>query len=71
MSRGNADRPGSNAAGIAVMSRTGTCFRLKYSVGDGVQTFGVGSPCTGRAALGAASEAGRGSAPEEQVVRLR
>jgi hypothetical protein len=30
---------------------------VEYSVGDGVQTFGVGSPCTGRAALGAESEA--------------
>ena len=47
----------SNAVGIAVMSQSGTCFWLKYSVGDGVQTFGAGSPCTGRAALGAASEA--------------
>jgi hypothetical protein len=62
--KGVSKRPGqvsaisaSNAVGIAVMSRSGTCFWLRYSVGDGVQTFGAGSPCTGRAALGAASEA--------------
>jgi hypothetical protein len=47
----------SNAVGIAVMSRSGTCFWLKYSVGDGIQTFGAGDPCTGRAALGAEGEA--------------
>jgi len=62
--KGVSKRPGqvsvisaSNAVGIAVMSRSGTCFWLRYSVGDGVQTFGARSPCTGRAALGAASEA--------------
>jgi hypothetical protein len=62
--KGVSKRPGqasvisaSNAVGIAVMSQSGTCFWLRYSVGDGVQTFGAGSPCTGRAALGAASEA--------------
>lgn len=62
--KGVAKRPGqvsvisaSNAVGIAVMSHSGTCFWLRYSVGDGVQTFGAGSPGTGRAALGAASEA--------------
>jgi hypothetical protein len=62
--KGVAKRPGqvsvisaSNAVGIAVMSHSGTCFWLRHSVGDGVQTFGAGSPCTGRAALGAASEA--------------
>jgi hypothetical protein len=62
--KGASKRPGqvsvisaSNAVGIAVMSRTGTCFWMRYSVGDGVQTFGVGRPCTGRAALGATSEA--------------
>jgi hypothetical protein len=62
--KGVSKRPGqvsaisaSNAVGIAVMSRSGTCFWLRYSVGDGVQTFGAGSPCTGRGALGAASEA--------------
>jgi len=62
--KGASKRPGqvsvisaSNAVGIAVMTRSGTCFWLKYSVGDGVQTFGVGRPCTGRAALGAKGEA--------------
>lgn len=62
--KGASKRPGqvsvisaSNAVGIAVMSRSGACFWLKYSVGDGVQTFGVGRPCTGRAALGAEGEA--------------
>jgi hypothetical protein len=62
--KGASKRPGqvsvisaSNAVGIAVMSRTGTCFWMRYSVGDSVQTFGVGRPCTGRAALGATSEA--------------
>lgn len=62
--KGASTRPGqvsvisaSNAVGIAAMSRSGTCFWLKYSVGDGVQTFGVGRPCTGRAALGAEGDA--------------
>jgi hypothetical protein len=62
--KGASKRPGqvsvisaSNAVGIAVMSRSGTCFWLKNSVGDGVQTFGVGRPWTGRAALGAKGEA--------------
>ena len=62
--KGVSKRPGqvsvisaSNAVGIAVMSQSGTCFWLMYSVDDGVQTFDAGSPCTGRAALGAASEA--------------
>ena len=62
--KGVSKRPGqvsvisaSNAVGIAVMSRSGACFWLRYSVGDGVQTFGAGSPCTGRAALGAARQA--------------
>ena len=47
--KGASKRPGqvsvisaSNAVGIAAMSRSGTSFWLKYSVGDDVQTFGAG-----------------------------
>jgi hypothetical protein len=39
----------------AVMGASGTCFYAKVTA-DGVQTFGTGSPCTGDAALEAATQ---------------
>jgi hypothetical protein len=61
--KGVSKRPGqvsvisaSNAVGRRDVAIGYVLLVAQYSVGDGVQTFGLGSPCTGRAALGAERE---------------
>ena len=41
---------GKEAVGVATMSESGTCFWTKNPT-DGDETYGSGTPCTGRAAL--------------------
>jgi hypothetical protein len=59
----------SNAVGIAVMSQSGTSFWLRYSVGDGVQTFGAERAQDALCSVRQGGP-GRGSAHEDQVARL-